>query len=115
MTDDERIERLTELSRRVWPDAEIEADRNQAHVGTSAEWGFAVSIKHPRALEALEAALLVLAGEPSPWVEQLASEWEVDADACERATPEWGRSCLSVAKGLRQCARELRGRAKGES
>jgi hypothetical protein len=63
MTDEERIERLTELARHVWSDAEIEADRNQVHVETSAEWGFALSIKHPRALDALEAALRVLAGE----------------------------------------------------
>lgn len=71
MTDEARIARLTEIARRVWPDAEIEADKRQVLVETSSEWGDAVTIKHPRALDALEAALLVLADQgrmddPSP-------------------------------------------------
>lgn len=46
-TDDARLQRLTELARKVWPDAAIDFERIAMHA-------------HPRALDALEAALLVL-------------------------------------------------------
>lgn len=121
MTDEARIARLTELAQRVWPDlldVRVYADATHASVTfvyspTTRAKGLSIE-GHPRALDALEAALLVLAGDTPAWVEQLAGKWESDADACERAHPEWGGACLYVAKNLRQVAAELRERAKGK-
>lgn len=68
MSDDERIARCTELARRVWPEASVEFScrmwcvdaPNNAH---DAVVEMLAVHDHPRALDALEAALLVLAGE----------------------------------------------------
>jgi hypothetical protein len=67
MTDDARIERLTALARKAWPKAAITVYDDSAHVhstpgdeGTAKSYGF---IEHPRALDALEAALETLADE----------------------------------------------------
>lgn len=69
MTDDARIARLTELARKMWPDAVIDAsDPVNVKVhgaversGGRAEWIERIYIGHPRALDALEAALRELA------------------------------------------------------
>lgn len=63
MTDEARIARMTKLAGRVWSDAEVRGGTSRALVETVSEWGNAIDIQHPRALEALEAALLVLAGD----------------------------------------------------
>lgn len=57
----ERIARLTELARRVWPQADVErfGDGTMVIVRSAPM----LACDHPRALDALEAALLVLAGE----------------------------------------------------
>lgn len=80
MSDDERLKRLTELARRMWP---------HAHVATSGRPDFAavdvfdaeghyrwspMAIHHPRALAALEAALRVLAESTSAGGESPPSE-----------------------------------------
>lgn len=66
MTDEARLARLTELARRVWPDdREIAVEHYEkrevivwGHDGESH-----ARIDHPRAFDALEAALLVLSGD----------------------------------------------------
>ncbi len=72
MSEEERIARLTELARRVWPDVMHlrVVDNRQwraAYVCRGEDTDPQLCIEdHPRALDALEAALLVLAGEESP-------------------------------------------------
>lgn len=64
-SDDARIARLTELARKVWPDAAIDFEEgHDLEVWTPAEGAWRCERiamhAHPRALDALEAALLVL-------------------------------------------------------
>lgn len=66
MTNDERIQRLTELARRVWPDANVDMECRSfgVYLGEECVWFCDADFdSNPRALDALEAALLVLAGE----------------------------------------------------
>ncbi len=100
MTDDERIARLTELAKKVWPDAEVDADAKgaQAFVGTSAEWGFAVKIAHPRALDALEAALLVLSGEGKVLTREVFHE--AVREAAIRIAKSWAESTSELEEAL---------------
>lgn len=120
MSDEERLKQLTELAQRVWPDLEkpkVDAiDESGAfRAGLEDDGMDYIHIHpHPRALDALEAALLVLAGErptvnewaarlaadsvaageaeygrphaPPAWVEQLAQEWEARAKKQTRET-----------------------------
>jgi hypothetical protein len=71
-SDDARIARLTELARKVWPgiDAAVLCASSGASAGVysraQSENLVLMVLAHPRALDALEAALLVLAGEVSP-------------------------------------------------
>jgi hypothetical protein len=73
MSDEERLARLTELALQVWPSGIVEHGEADADYGPSfSVWvpdphrkilGIgheALSIIHPRALDALEAALLVM-------------------------------------------------------
>lgn len=163
MSDDDeaRIGKLTELARRVWPrDREIAVCQDGAEAEVLGhDCDSLIRIEHPRALDALEAALLVLAGEPADfdellarssvgqglralredpeaelarveeeltpevmeilrrandeppaWVEQLAAKWEAAADAHSPL----GAPPYPVDRMRRDCARELRERAKGE-
>jgi len=137
MSDDERLARLTELARRLVHGASIQyGDTNIAGDPSFEVFDVADDIvlripAHPRALDALEAALLVLAddvavdddaarlaqaaaafvrltrGAPA-WVEQLAAEWEDDAAEALRD----GADAVAYTKTV--CADELRARAKGE-
>ena len=78
---DERIARLTELARKLWPGATVElCDRNyegterSVQVLSPGEHGNYVQIEvnnQKRALDAAEAALRVLAGEPSAAEQEL--------------------------------------------
>jgi hypothetical protein len=103
MDDEARIARLTALAKRVWDDdtASVYTDRN-GHASVTRELGVEPACKryrvlmldHPRALDMLEATLLVGAGdaplvaagqgamsklaEPA-WVQRLAREWESTA------------------------------------
>ncbi len=65
MTDEARIKRLTELARRVWPDAAAAVVDGVPSVHEMTDYyGEYIHIaRHPRALDALEAALLVLSGD----------------------------------------------------
>jgi hypothetical protein len=86
MTDDARIAKLTEMARRVWPDREVMCE---AHGGglftmevlrsTDDTHDLDFAAYHPRALDALEAALCALAGEPPPWAVRLAEQWRNEA------------------------------------
>jgi hypothetical protein len=70
--DDDRIARLTELARRVWGDsAQVYADRNGHASVTVPEDDDdgrtrVLTVVHPRALDALLPALLVLAHPGKP-------------------------------------------------
>ena len=113
MSDDERIARLTELARRVpvWCDwqVEVSGDEHQAYVTAIGEGEReVVSIQHApagRALDALEAALLVLSGEPMQ-----ASEADIAAGvaAMERAYRHGGGTDEALARAAIEAARERR-------
>lgn len=144
MTDDERIQRLTELARRVWPDqgagvswdpfydvAKVINDRRT----------ILFEMQSPRAFDALEAALLVLAddegeaamfsagrrfeqamrkcqSDPPAWVGKLASEWEqraakwVSMHESHHDEDECADACYAEARQVLVCADELRERAR---
>lgn len=80
----ERLARLALLAKKAWPSS----DEPRVTIGMARDacveddaLGLYASVScHPRALDALEAALLVLAGEVPPWVEQLAQSWLDEAD-----------------------------------
>ena len=65
MTDEARLARLTELARSVWGGGYAWYDDDRASIaGVHTErMDSVIEIQHPRALDALEAALLVLADE----------------------------------------------------
>lgn len=116
VTDEARIARLTELARRVWPDersAEIRQPVGKAMCFGGSGYQLVGIGSHPRALDALEAALLVLAGEtpreraqaffaslpdpphgllavgqvadePPAWVEQLDDDADAELEAIAR-------------------------------
>jgi hypothetical protein len=142
MSDDERITRLAELARRVWPDkprlaVKLHADSASATVQDGPkDGGWIDSLllveDHPRALDMLEAALLVGAGdaplvaagqgamsklaEPA-WVEPLAAAWEAESlrlgDRYEqRYTDDAREEKLGEAYAYDTCAEQLRERAK---
>jgi hypothetical protein len=75
LSDEERIARLTELARKVFGDSRVIVRNHSASVADDFGDGDTgterIFVKHPRALDALEAALSVLAGEDG---EQLARE-----------------------------------------
>ena len=133
--DDERLERLTGLACRVWSRAKVVIDGNNVKVqgglrirNGCADWTEYLFVGHPRALDALEAALLVLAQESSPeleerhaklvavadklnslrrWIEGFAREFEQRAGRLDRSHAAMGK-----AFALREVAAELRERAK---
>lgn len=146
MTDEARIARLAELARRVWP-GEV-ADNIPAVQQKPGHWvevyGRRVSVlmsvrSSSRALDALEAALLVLADEERvPLTERRVLEDRIAALERDRATlvrryqdlereqaawveklaKEWEGRSYVIGGGdtmLARCARELRERAKGET
>lgn len=132
MSDDERLERLTELARRVpeWADKGVGVQHVPAFARARVLDRHGDSLlevhSHPHALDALEAALLVLCADVTmrglrgavlvpmlpedrhaDWVEQLAAEWEDDAAEALRE----GADAVAYTKTV--CADELRERAKG--
>lgn len=96
----ERIERFTALARRAWPAKEIEVvahDPTYAFVDHSGE-GFLVDIgPHPLALDALQAALCVLAGEPTPMEARLLALAE-EATSGAREARETADEANAVAR-----------------
>jgi hypothetical protein len=115
MTDDACIARLTELARKVWPGVvqvrlRAFADEGMQLSVETAEWHRTVlSIIHPRALDALEAALRAVAGEPPLWVVELAEKWQQTADNLRGPTLQ----IKIQADTLVCCADELLAAAKG--
>jgi glycine/D-amino acid oxidase-like deaminating enzyme len=88
--DDERLARLTELARRLWPDqgATVRWDAFYDVAKVVNERGTILfEMQHPRSLDALEAALLVLAGEDplGKWARKLAEDSVRAGDAAEAA------------------------------
>lgn len=133
MSDDERIARITELARRIAlaeePDVRpelhtVEVERLGNTCTASALLGRVRIEGHPRALDALEAALLVLAEEPPPlhWVEPLASSWEARArNAANDTLSHFGAHDVAAVGAARTgehvaraCAEELRERARSQ-
>ena len=125
MSDEARIERLTQLARRVWPNAHVAQCGDAVVVDADYEPRFPLQVHHPRALDALEAALLVLSMErpdsarhvystaPPAWVEQLAERWDRAAEACvEKLSHSHNLPGSLYAEIFLQCARELRERAR---
>ena len=142
MSDDDRIERLTQLARRMWPDrpyVEVRSGIGFAEVRDGPRDGGWIDsllrVDHGNALDALEAALLVLDGarvvpdgalrdaycrgvvdalEESPaWVEQLAAQWEREALEPPPETVRTAHPPYLLRVALQECAKELRARAKG--
>ncbi len=112
MTDEARIQRLTELARRVWRDrgafVSWDAFYDTAKV-VNDRGTILAKIVSPQALDALEAALLVLAGDPLFYkrnYEQAEEECTLERERAEAAE----RRLAEVEK----LAAELRERAKGE-
>lgn len=148
-SDDERLQRLTELARRVCEmEPTIEVVGPQAAIVWDGPFVLIDIGGHPHALDALEAALLVLTGDVTirgvrgavlvpmlpidrdaecivdglvaqsqagqrmrlvpAWVEQLASEWDMNASMSDCSL-----AGTAVSDCLLRCAAELRRRAKG--
>lgn len=65
MTDEGRLKKLTELAERVWPGRELFIEDDGAAAVRDAKFmaPLMMVVDHPRALDALEAALSVLAGQ----------------------------------------------------
>lgn len=154
MSDDKRIQRLTELAGRVWPDREDVVALTHVDGSASVVWrtilpsirldGVASDDRpmttairippHARAIDALEAALLVLAGEDRHEstkryaqamqeraeaaerrlvdVEKLADWWERKATDLLERTRDYDTECEAAAETFQLCAAELRERAK---
>lgn len=133
MTDEARIARLAELARRIWNNEEETnpavslglrgCDPNAAYVVNDTGVVLTIAAPNDRALDALEAALQVLAGESAAddvitlatklnggpmraRMMQLASEWEKLASTLS----ENGEAAL--ANAWRGAVRELRERAR---
>ena len=108
MTDEARIAKLTELARRVWPDVHsvYEHDGYIDAGAIAMQGGYRLHLRigpHPRALDALEAALLVLAGEgiaESVCRRDCDGYWEQHQRA-ERATA-WVEQLASVIEDMKK-------------
>lgn len=144
MSDDARIKRLTELARRVWNHEEEQpvtvqrglggCDPATTYVRTANGVVLDIAAPNDRALDALEAALLVLADEEEARaadaldrdaLERLADEWDAKAGDCERfrvknpphngTTGLIAGAVLSIGDAFTSCARELRARLHGRA
>lgn len=88
-THEQRIARLTELARKVWPGRDVMVSQGFGDedelVGASVtvdplgEWEQVLACGHPLALDALEAALCVLASEPPQWAVELSERLRAEA------------------------------------
>ncbi len=141
MTDDERIAKLTELAKKVWPDAEAYKHDGMIDVGFMRGVIYLLQIRiwHPRAADALEAALLVLSGEGKALTREVfheavheaatriaESRRESMAELEEALVPAWAEELAKQWEtrvcgiddgydtALNECIAELRERARGE-
>lgn len=124
---DERIKRLTLLAQKVWPDRDAEVciatgdDEHDACVvlDGEADWTQMLGITHPRALDALEAALCVLASKPPRWATELAEEWLAEAkripkyEKYDQSIPHVRAAVLTGERCYRSLALQLLEAAKG--
>lgn len=117
MSDDERIQRLTELARKVWPGSQLHQRMpNWIHSEhwfvESADGADVLRADHHLALDALEAALLALAGEKSLialLLEGIAQRLESHATELRATDTGIGSNFDEV---YRELAAELRAAAK---
>ena len=110
MTDEVRIARLTELARRVWPEATIEVrgdywEIRHRHSSMKVDDDYYqcvwTSPRQPeRAADALEAALLVLAGEHGALLQRAIVEVETRSDLRGAHAAEVALAVLRVAQGI---------------
>jgi hypothetical protein len=113
-THQQRLARLTELARKVWPDCDLSIQLRGIHdVVNGDAWdvveeGDDDSVCYMRAetIDALEAALCVLAGEVPQWAVALAERW-LDNASKDYVIREGDDACFE------ECARELLEAAKG--
>lgn len=138
MSDEERLVRLTEMARQVWPEVHsvYEHDGYLDAGALAMQGGYRLLMRiapHPRALDALEAALLVLSGEGIVTTlprfsaavveaaEKLAesrAKTSAELDAMLGKVPAWAEKLASEwdssgDPAIRVCAAELRKRARG--
>lgn len=66
MSDEARIARLTEMARKVWPGAAVSVAGDAVVVDAINEPRFPLQVHHPRALDVVEIALIVLSDEVAP-------------------------------------------------
>jgi hypothetical protein len=122
MTDADRIARFTELARRAYPFAENPAsvtvtsglegaDPFTAIVWVDGEVAIDIDAGSVHALDALEAALLVLAREPPTWARELAEKWRTTGRQFE---PSEHATVSAQAMIVKLCADELLAAAKGK-
>jgi hypothetical protein len=102
---DDQIAKLEALARRIAP-TKTPPDFRELFAEIAA-FGIDDDLKR-RLPDAAEAALLVMAGDPPAWVEQLASEWEANASMSDCSLAGTAVSDCSL-----RCAAELRERAQG--
>ncbi len=110
--DEARVKRLTELARRVWVDTSVTCVDGDVMACDAATYdGEYIRIaRHPRAFDALEAALLVLAGEPPP---DQRSPVIGNCGACGALVPamptaqRWWRYCRDCETDFGEPAAEL--------
>ena len=124
MTDDERLARLTELARRIHGPAAIVRTHPMLSSVTSGTAELLV-IWGPNHLDALEAALLVLAGEHDVWAAKLAADSVAAGEAEYGRLPAWVEELAQELEDEHGCgdpecmtescfwAKRLRQRAKG--
>lgn len=115
MTDDERLARLTDLAQRVWPGADpLIVDTGKAagvHERGGQERMLAMVLAHPRSLDALEAALLVLSGDLKLTGEEC-SLMRPDIQRIVEANVEVGMAYTQLLVDMAQLAEGLEEMAK---
>jgi hypothetical protein len=120
---DERTARLTELAQRVYLTDEhhlpgVYTLGRGAAVLTDGQHNM-MMFEGPRALDAIEAALRVLAGEPPSWATELAEEWLAEAkripkyEKYDQSIPYVRAAVLTGERCYRSLALQLLEAAKG--
>lgn len=107
---DPRIQRINQLARRVWAEQDQpHFSEKGGHVGILGAYDMPLLTMplRSRSVEALEAALCVLAGDTPSWVAELATTWRGEAYALV-VDGEMDANSVAVSQGLAdEYAREL--------